>query len=433
MRQNKLYIGVIMQLQKGSVKDLKNLCGTDSLVNTFIDLTSYDTKADPDNKSSPSSIGQLRLGAHILRLVNDIGFKANQNEKGAVIVHVKASEGFEKCKKLALLSHLDTACDASGENVKARLVKDFKDDAIALDNGLVINLDICPELNEHKGDDIIVTDGTTLLGADDKAGVAVMLQMLYTLKTTDLKHGPLCFVFSVDEEIGRSCDCITLDEIASDFAVTIDGCNVGELDVATFNAKGAIFTIYGRSIHTAVAYKKLINAIKIASHIINDLPESEAPETTKDLDGFYHVHDVQGCVQEAKIKLILRDFDKDKLLKREQFLHDLKDKYNALYGSDTVCLKITDQYQNMADVLKEHGEILQLCKEAFKKADVLVRENFVRGGTDGSHLSAQGLPCPNIFTGALNCHGPYECLPVHSLHKSFDVVKELISLIATRG
>lgn len=422
-----------MQLQKGSVKDLKNLCGTDSLVNTFIDLTSYDTKANPDNQSSPSSIGQLRLGAHILCLVNNIGFKATQNEKGAIIIHVEASEGFEKCKKLALLAHLDTACEASGEDVKPHLVKNFQGDAIALDNGLIIDLDLCPELSEHKGDDIIVTDGTTLLGADDKAGVAVMLQMLYTLKTTELQHGPLCFVFSVDEEIGRSCDCITLDEIASDFAITIDGCNVGELDVATFNAKGAIFTIHGKSIHTAVAYKKLLNAITIASHIINDLPEKEAPETTKDLDGFYHVHDVEGSVQEAKIKLILRDFDKDKLLKREQFLITLKDKYNAIYEPNTVDLKIIDQYQNMADVLKEHGEILKLCKEAFKKAKVPVRENFVRGGTDGSHLSSKGLPCPNIFTGALNCHGPYECLPVRSLHKSFDVVKELIQVIATRG
>ena len=422
-----------MQMQKGSEKDLKNLCGTDSLVNTFIDLTSYDTQANPDNKSSPSSIGQLRLGAHILRLINDIGFKATQNEKGAVIVHIEASEGFENCKKLALLAHLDTACDASGCNVKPRLVKNFQDDAIALDNGLIIDFDLCKDLKEHKGDDIIVTDGTTLLGADDKAGVAIMLQMLYTLKTTDLKHGPLCFVFSVDEEIGRSCDCITLDEIASNFAITIDGCNLGELDVATFNAKGAIFTIHGKSIHTAVAYKSLINAIKIASNIINDLPLNEAPETTKDLDGFYHVHDIKGSVQEAFVKLIIRDFDKDILAKREQFLITLKDKYNAIYGSDTVDLKIVDQYQNMADTLKDHGEILDLCKEAFKRANVIVRENFVRGGTDGSHLSSKGLPCPNIFTGALNCHGPYECLPVRSLHKSFDVVKELIQVVATRG
>lgn len=419
-----------METQKGNYTYLTNLRSNDRLVDTFADLITFDTRAEPKSDNSPSSIGQLRLGANILKRINNMGFKGVQNQHGAIIVHVPPTDGCFNVPRLCLLSHLDTACDASGANVNARLVKNLTHDAIELDNGLIIDESICPELCEHKGDDIIITDGTTLLGADDKAGVAVMLHLLETLAYENIEHGPLCFAFTVDEEIGRSCNSISLTELDSDFAVTIDGCNIGELDVATFNAKEAVFDIKGLSIHTAVAYKKLVNAAKIATQIVSELPDNECPEQTYGLDGFYHVHEISGSVQSATVRLIVRDFDKDGIERRAKFLRSLESKFNEMYGSGCVSLSIYDQYENMANVLKENPKILELCREAFAMCDVVVKENYVRGGTDGSHLCAMGLPCPNIFTGALNCHGPYECLPVKSLHKSYEVTLQLVKLVA---
>ncbi len=422
------------QLQKGSAEELDKRLLTDPILDIFVNLIAYNTQANPENKASPSSIGQLRLGAYLLKQINEKGYEVTQNTKGAIIVKVPASLGFENCKRLCLLAHLDTACDASGENVNPRLVTNYKGGGIELDNGLVINESISSEIEDHIGDDIVVTDGTTLLGGDDKAGVAVLMHLLETLASDkDIKHGPLTIIFTVDEEIGRSSQCITLDEIDSDFAITVDGCDIGELDVATFNAKGAIIEIEGRVVHTACAYKKMVNAIEVATDLIKALPQDEKPENTKDLDGFYHVHTISGEVQKAKVKMILRDFDEDVLDKRVTTLLNIVKDLNAKIGYECVKARIEDQYKNMANVLKEHPDILNWTKEAFELSNVTIKENYVRGGTDGSHLSSLGVPCPNIFTGALNCHGPYECLPVQSLHKSYEVVLNLVQIIANKS
>lgn len=415
-------------LQSASLDDLKNLCATDDLTDIFCKLVSFDTKSDPTSQTVPSTKGQLVLGAYLVEELKALGYEPQMDDLGVVTTKVKASEGYENCKRLCFLAHLDTAPDASGANVSPRLVKNFKEDGIKLDNGLVIDNDLCPNLKDCKGYDIIVTDGTTLLGADDKAGVAVMVELLKTLKKDpSIKHGPLCFAFSVDEEIGTSADHLSLEKIDCDYGITIDGSSEGELDVATFNASKAKVDFTGVSVHTAVAYKVLKNAVSLAAKFIELFPSSERPETTRDLEGFYHIHNIEGRTEAAHLDMIIRDFDLDGLKKREDFVRKCASFINDYVGYEACKVTITKQYRNLGAVLAESPEILDICRKSYKDANLNVIEKSIRGGTDGSNLSCRGLPCPNIFTGALNCHGPYECLPVQSLHKSYDVALALIS------
>ena len=414
-------------MQTGNLKDFDNLCGVDPLVKIFSDLISFDTKADGSSKTVPSSVGQLRFGAYLSSAISELGYESKQDEHGVVTVKVPASEGCEKAKSLCLLAHMDTAPDCSGANVKPRLVRKYSGDGIKLDNGLTITQSFCPELSSHIGEDIIVTDGTTLLGADDKAGIACLLLLLRNLKTdSSLKHGPLKIIFSVDEEIGLSTTYLDVKNIDCDYGITVDGTELGELDVATFNAYGAIVKFHGTSVHTAVAYKNLVNAITLATEFIGMLPRDEKPENTRDKEGFYHVHGFEGEVESSRIKMIIRDFTDDGMKKRLDFVKSAVDFLNNKYGQGRVELALQFQYANMEAVLKQNQEILDICTKAYKDAGVKVVLKSVRGGTDGSNLSNQGLPTPNIFTGGLNCHGPYECLPVDSFNSSYKVVEALV-------
>lgn len=415
--------------QLANKKDFENLCGVDSLVNIFADLISYDTKATLNTKNVPSSIGQLRLGAHILNLLSKLNLPCEQTKDGVIICTIPASKGFEQAKSLALFAHLDTAPDASGENVNAMLVKNYQGGNIELANGLVIDDKISPALKNHVNEDIIVTDGTTLLGADDKAGVSILLSIAQNLVTKDLNHGKIVIVFSVDEEIGKSSDYIDVEKLGCDFGVTIDGTNVGDLDIATFNAMMCKVTVDGVSIHTGCAYKKMKNALNICCEFVQNLPVNELPQTTKDLDGFYHAYNMQGSVQSAFCDILLRDFKDDGLQKRVAYLTDLATFLNQKYDH-CIKLEFINQYKNMQLVLQEHPLIVDLCKKAYADANIDVHEQYIRGGTDGSNLSFKGLPCPNIFTGGLNCHGPYECLPVNAFHSAYQVVENLIKEVA---
>lgn len=420
-------------MQKGDIKALESALQQDELLKQFIDLVAFDTQADYTSQDKPSSIGQLRLGAYLLKQLGDLKLKPIQTKEGVIIVKVPATVGYEGKERLCLLAHLDTAPDASGENVKPSLVQNYAGHGIELENGLILDHEVCPELQQHIGEDIVVTDGTTLLGGDDKAGIAVLMQLVEHCMDDRVIHGPLTIVFSVDEEIGRSTKYLDINEINCDFAVTIDGCECGELDVATFNAAGARIIFNGKVVHTAVAYGKLKNALKMMSQFICALPENEAPENTKDEQGFYHVHDAQGTVEKAELRMIIRDFDADKLKERQAFVQQLVDKINADFGEGSCEAVFIDQYVNMEQFLKEKPQIVNYCHQAFDMAKVKLVEKKVRGGTDGSNLSSRGLPCPNIFAGPLNCHGPYECLPLPSLHASFNVTKALVEVVALGG
>ncbi len=414
-----------------SLKDMEDLCGKDELVNIFIDLVTQGSDADPFSKNVPSSVGQLRLGAKITAALRNMGYEASQDERGVVTCHVEASKGSESAPKLALLAHMDTAPDAAGENVQPHLVKNYQGGPIILKSKLVLDESVSPELLNHVGDDIIVTSGETLLGADDKAGVAVILQLLRKIsQNPEIPHPPMCAVFTVDEEIGYSADYVDLDKIKCDYGVTIDGGEAGELATETFNAEAANIYITGRSVHTGTAYKVMINACEIACRFMSMLPPNEKPENTYGKEGFYHVHGVYAKTAEAEIRMILRDFTQEGLAKRVRLIDEIATLLNSELGFDAVKVEHIKQYKNMAKVLTEHPQIVDLCKKAYEMATVAVREVSVRGGTDGSNLSNRGLPCPNIFTGALNCHGPLECLPVASLHKAYAVTRALVECAA---
>ena len=416
-----------MQTIKPSLDALQAAAVKSALVRTFLDLVSVNTQADENVPESPSCPGQLTLGQQIAARIKSTGADLPEiftTEQGVVAASFSASPGCERAYHLALLSHLDTAPDCSGENVKPHLVKAYPGGPIELPNGLILDETVCPELKHHLGDDIITTDGTTLLGADDKAGCAVLLELIDAVQA-GLPHGPLTFVFTVDEEIGRSAGLVPLERINADFGVTIDGCELGELDTATFNAGACTVTIHGRSIHTGSAYGKMVNALKLAAQFIQELPADEAPETTQGLQGFYHIYSVSGGVEQAQVRMILRDFEMEGLKKREDFIRRLCWRLGERFVP-----QFKAQYRNLAAVLQEHPLILDLCRQAYAQAGVPVREQSVRGGTDGSELSYRGLPCPNIFTGALNCHGPYECLPVQALQQSFNCARSLIQLTA---
>lgn len=255
---------------------------------------------------------------------------------------------------------------------------------------------------------------------------------MHNLKVNkNLKHGPLKIIFSVDEEIGLSSTHLDVQDINCDYGVTVDGTKEGELDIATFNAYGAIVNFKGLSVHTAVAYKTLKNAISMANEFINMLPRDEKPENTQGEEGFYHVHKFEGTTESAKINMIIRDFTKEGMEKRLKVLEKIVSLLNDRYGESRVSLKPVFQYANMEQVLKEHNEILEILRKAYTQAGVTIVENKVRGGTDGSNLSNEGLPTPNIFTGALNCHGPYECLPVNSFNKAYKVTEKIVELLST--
>lgn len=417
-------------MQQGSKEALEAKLQEDELLKLFIDLIAFDTRADFTSQDKPSSIGQLRLGAYLLNRLADLKLKPVQTKEGVIITKIAASSGYENAEKLCLLAHLDTAPDASGADIKASLVTNYQGKGIELKNGAIIDHELSPELANHIGEDIVVTDGTTLLGGDDKAGIAVLMHLVQGLVDDSIVHGPVTIVFSVDEEIGRSTKYLDLEVLDSDFAVTIDGCERGELDVATFNAEGAKIIFKGKVVHTAIAYGKLKNALKMMADFIKLLPEDEAPETTKDDQGFYHVHDAMGNVEHAELMMILRDFEQEGLAQRHHKVEDMVDAINLKYGANSCEAIFVKQYENMGLVLKERPTIVNYCRAAFARAGVALIEKKVRGGTDGSNLSCRGLPCPNIFAGPLNCHGIYECLPVPSLHASYQVTKALVELVA---
>ncbi len=428
-------------MQQGSNEALQELITQDPLIGKFASLVQFDTQSSVESNEVPSTQGQLEIASYLHGKSAQLVGSANVvlKDTGVLIVRLGSTEGCEQAPHLCLLAHVDTAPDCSGKNVNPSLVTGFDGEAIRLKNGLVIDSKICPQLPLLKGHDIIVTDGTTLLGGDDKAGCAVMWQLLEDCVAGKLPHGPLTLVFSVDEEIGKSTSYIDVKELGADVAITIDGAGLGELDVATFNASLATVTFKGTGVHTAVAYGRLKNALKWACQFVNELPCNEAPETTQGDDGFYHPMSIKGGVEQAVVKILLRDFEEAGLKAREKFIWDLFAKFKERCGSESIECKIEFQYQNMQKPLQEAAQaeggrldIVGMCKEACLMAGVQPVLSKVRGGTDGSNLSNRGLPCPNLFTGAFNCHGPYECVSVQVLHQSYECVKNLVKTASAR-
>ena len=393
----------------------------------FMNYCRYFTTSDEESAKSPSTDGQKVLGREIVKELKEIGMKdAHIDENGYVYGFLPASDGYEDKECIAFISHMDTAPDASGENVKPTVIK-YKGGDITLENGTVISAKQFPFLEKYKGEELIVSDGNTLLGADDKAGVAEIVSACAFLAShPEKKHRAIVVCFTPDEEIGSGADLLDLEKLGASWGYTVDGGELGEIEYENFNAASAKFEINGVNIHPGEAKNKMKNANLIAAEIINMLPEAEAPAHTEKYEGFYHVCDIKGNETHAEIVMIVRDHDRQKFESKKEFLESIKDFLNKKYGENTVELVMKDSYYNMKEKILPHMHIVESAVNAMKDAGIEPIVQPIRGGTDGARLSYRGLPCPNLSTGGMNFHSVRELIPYKALDKMVEVILNLV-------
>ena len=398
------------------------------LVERFINYTKFDTQSSEESETTPSTPEkQLAFARYLRDELKAEGLEdVEMDEKGYIYATLPSNLKDEKVPTIGFISHYDTSPDASGANIKARIVKNYDGGDITLSPGIVSSPAKFPELLFHKGEDLIVTDGTTLLGADDKAGIAEIVQAMCWLRDHDeIPHGDIRIGFNPDEEIGMGAHYFDVEKFGCDWAYTIDGGDLGELEYENFNAAGAKIQIKGVSVHTGYAKGKMINASRVAADLLDMIPEDERPETTEGYEGFYHLVSQTSSTESAKMYFIIRDHDKDHFAERKQFMQNCVDKLNEKYGAGTVEANIYDQYANMKEIIDEHIHIIDTCLQAFRECGVPAKVQPIRGGTDGAQLSFRGLPCPNIFAGGVNFHGPHEFVSIQVMQKAMEVIVKI--------
>ncbi len=389
------------------------------------------TTSDESSETCPSTARQLDLAKILVEDLNKIGCSdVRMDENGYVYAVVPASAGCEDKPALGLIAHMDTAPDASGENVKPLLHENYDGEALTLPSGAVLDPVRFPFLKEMKGETLITSDGTTLLGADDKAGVSEIIAAAEEIIRDGKPHGKLCIGFTPDEEIGRGADRFDIPAFGADFAYTVDGGDVGGIEYENFNAASAVVTIKGLSVHPGEAKDTMVNASNVAMEFHMALPVMDRPEHTCGREGFYHLTQMYGDVNEAKLGYILRDHDMDKLQYKKQTMEHVADCLNGKYGEGTVELEIKDSYRSMVEQIKPHFHLVETARKAVRMAGLEPVEEPVRGGTDGATLSWMGLPCPNLGTGGFNFHGVYECTTVERMDRATEVLKNIIALYA---
>lgn len=389
----------------------------------FLKYVIFDTTADPKNSNCPSSEGQRVFAKYIVEELKGLGLEdAHVDENSYVMATLKGN--VEGVPTIGFISHLDTASDVTGKDIKPRVVKNYDGKDIVLNENLniVTSPKDYPEMETLIGEDVIVTDGTTLLGADDKAGIAEIVTAIeYLINNPEIKHGEIKIGFTPDEEVGRGADLFDVEKFGAKYAYTIDGGILGELQYENFNAAGATITIQGRNVHPGSAKNKLVNALHIAAEISEMFPASERPETTEGYEGFYHLNDINGNVENASMVYIIRDHNNAKFEQRKEFMKSVIEKINEKYEG-RVTLDLNDQYYNMKEKVEPVKFIVDIVEEAMKETDITPIIVPIRGGTDGARLSFMGLPCPNIFTGGLNFHSKNECIPVSSMEKGAKLI-----------
>lgn len=398
------------------------------LVERFINYTKFDTQSCEDSETVPSSREKQLVFAEYLRkeLVNEGLSDVEMDDKGYIYATLPGNIKGENIPTIGFIAHYDTATDASGANIKARIVKNYDGGDIVLSEGIVSSPVKFPELLEHKGEDLIVTDGTTLLGADDKAGIAEIVQAMCYLRDHDeIKHGDIRVGFNPDEEIGMGAHYFDVEKFGCDWGYTIDGGDLGELEYENFNAAGAKIKIKGVSVHTGYAKGKLINASRVAADLLDMIPDTDLPENTEGYEGFYHLVSQTSSTEAAKMYFIIRDHDKKRFEDRKKFMQNCVDALNEKYGEGTVEADIYDQYANMKEIIDENIHTIDICLQAFSECGVPAKVMPIRGGTDGAQLSFRGLPCPNIFAGGVNFHGPHEFVSVQVMEKAMQVIVKI--------
>lgn len=403
-----------------------------NLVERFLRYVSVDTQSNEDSQTQPSTMKQLNLLSMLRDELLAMGVEATLDEYGYVMARIPSNVDAH-VPAVGFISHVDTSPDASGADIKPQIIHDYDGSAIALKGveGLYLDPKDFPELLRHKGEDLITTDGTTLLGADDKAGVAeIMNAVEYIMTHPEFKHGPICIGFTPDEEIGRGVAKFDVARFGADYAYTMDGGEVGELEFENFNAAAATVTIQGRNVHPGYAKGKMKNAILIGMELNSLLPIEQRPEYTSDYEGFFHIISYKGTVENCTFSYILREHDLDKHEAQKAELRRCVDFINAKYGEGTASVEIRHQYYNMRKQVEPHYHIVEKAIKAMEMEGIKPKVQPIRGGTDGANLSFMGLPCPNIFAGGLNFHGKFEWVSIRSMEKASKVVLNIISLFA---
>ena len=405
---------------------------TMNITERFLNYTKFDTQSNEDSTSVPSTEKQLVFANYLKEeLVREGLTDVEMDDKGYVYATLKGNTK-KPVPTIGFISHYATSPDCSGKDVKARIVENYQGGDIELSPGIVSSPTKFPELNSHIGEDLIVTDGHTLLGADDKAGIAEIMQAMCYLRDHDeIKHGDIRVGFNPDEEIGMGAHHFDVEKFGCQWAYTMDGGDLGELEFENFNAAGAKVVIKGVSVHTGYAKGKMINANRLACEFNSLIPETDIPETTEGYQGFYHLISMETRTEEAKMSYIIRDHDREKFEDRKQFFLDIANKMNAKYGEGTVSVKLNDQYYNMKEKIDDNMHVIDIVLRAMQETGVRPKVEPIRGGTDGAQLSFKGLPCPNIFAGGVNFHGPYEFVSIQVMQKAVDVIVKICEITGT--
>lgn len=384
------------------------------------------TTSDENSKTVPSTKRQFDLANLLVKEMKDLGIEdASVDDNCYVMGHVPATKGCENAPKIGFIAHLDTAPDSSGENVHPVIHENYDGKDVELGNGRVLTTELFPHLKDLKGRTLITTDGTTLLGADDKSGIAEIMTMVEELENQNIPHGKICIAFTPDEEIGHGASLLDLEKFDADFGYTVDGGPENEIEYENFNAAKAVFKVRGVSVHPGDAKNRMINAALVACEISSMLPSAETPAHTEDREGFYHLTDIKGDVENAVIEYIIRDHDESLFNAKLETLRKIEKILNEKYGDGTVTISITEQYRNMIEMIRPHIHIVETAKKCVADQGLIVKDVPIRGGTDGAQLSFRGLPCPNLGTGGYAFHGPFE----HITAEGMDAVVNIICSI----
>ena len=397
----------------------------------FLNYTKYDTQSSEESDSVPSTPKQLVFAEYLKNELEHEGLSdVELDEKGYIYATLKSNVK-QTVPTIGFISHYDTSPDCSGANIKPQIVRNYDGSDILLSDGIVSSPKKFPELSAHVGEDLIVTDGHTLLGADDKAGIAEIVQaMVWLQQHPEVKHGKIRVAFNPDEEIGMGAHHFDVEKFGCEWAYTMDGGDVGELEFENFNAASAKISIKGVSVHPGYAKGKMVNANALAAEFAKMLPEDETPETTEGYQGFYHLLGIQSNIEQAKLSYIIRDHDRERFEDRKRFIQRCAELMNQKYGEGTVTCEVKDQYYNMKEKIDPQMHVIDLVLKAMQQCEVAPKVRPIRGGTDGAQLSFKGLPCPNIFAGGVNFHGPYEFVSIQSMEKAMQVIIKICELTA---
>ena len=405
------------------------------IIDRFLTYVRIDTQSDPNSDTTPSTEKQWQLADLLVDELIRIGMQEVTIDENAYIMATLPSNTDTKVPTIGFISHFDTSPDFTAVNVNPQIIKDYDGGDIVLNvkEKIVLSPFYFDDLLLYKGQTLIVTDGKTLLGADDKAGITeIITAMEFLIANPQIKHGKIRVGFTPDEEIGRGAHKFDVKKFGADWAYTMDGSQVGELEFENFNAASAKVTVKGKSVHPGYAKGKMVNALGIANEFLWILPPEETPQNTTGREGFFHLHHMKGEIEYAEFELIVRDHDMEQFEKRKQLLRDIAEKLNSLYG-DCIVLELKDQYFNMREKVVPVYHIVEIAKKAMEAVGIQPIIKPIRGGTDGSQLSYMGLPCPNIFAGGHNFHGKYEYVPVESMQKAVEVIVKICELVGTRS